>query len=44
MWDIINKKREKRKKINEKLEMSEWKKHFMRTLGGVEQTCPMPGE
>lgn len=36
MWEVINKERKRRKKVNEEIEMSEWKEHFMRTLGESE--------
>lgn len=34
MWEIINREKKKRKKIDERIEMIEWKEHFMRVTGG----------
>lgn len=36
VWEVVNKKRKKRRRVNEGIQMKEWKKHFMRLLGGVE--------
>lgn len=36
VWEIVNRERKKRNKINEGIEMREWEKHFKRLLGGVE--------
>lgn len=36
VWEIVNRGRKKRKGINEEIEEEEWKEHFMRLLGGVE--------
>jgi len=35
-WEIVNRERRKRKRMNENIEMEEWKEHFIRLLGGVE--------
>lgn len=35
IWEIVNRERRKRKRINESLGWEEWKKNFMRLLGGV---------
>ena len=37
VWEIVNRGRKRRKRINEKIEIKEWKQHFMRVLGGVER-------
>lgn len=37
IWEIVNRKRRKRKKINESIGWKEWKEHFMRLLEGVEE-------
>lgn len=34
MWEIINRERKERERINEGISMEEWKEHFMRLLGG----------
>lgn len=34
MWEIINRERKGRERINEGISMEEWKEHFMRLLGG----------
>lgn len=34
VWEIINRERKKRKKINKGIEMKEWKEYFMGVLGG----------
>lgn len=36
VWRIVNRRRKRRKGINEIIEEEEWKEHFMRLLGGVE--------
>ncbi|XP_026827634.1 golgin subfamily A member 6-like protein 22 [Ooceraea biroi] len=36
VWEIINKDRNKRKRVNDGKVMEEWKEHFMRLLGEVE--------
>lgn len=37
MWKIVNRERKERKRINEGIEMGEWKEHFMKLLGEVEE-------
>lgn len=44
VWEIVNRERRKRKKINEYIEMEDWKEHFMRLLGGVENRVVKGGE
>lgn len=41
---IVNRNRRKRKRINEHIEMEEWKDHFMRLLEGVESRVMKGGE
>lgn len=36
VWEIVRKERKGRKRVNEEIEMEEWKEHFMGLLGGVE--------
>jgi len=36
VWEIVNRERRKRRRVNENIEMEEWKKYFMRLLGRVE--------
>jgi len=36
VWRIVNRGRRRGKKVSEDIEMEEWRKHFMRLLGGVE--------
>lgn len=36
VWEIVNRERRRRKKVNKNIDMEEWKEHFMRLLGGVE--------
>jgi len=36
VWEIVNKGRRKRRRVNENIEEREWKDYFMRLLGGVE--------
>lgn len=36
VWRIVNRRRKRRKGINEIIEEEEWKEHFMRLLGRVE--------
>lgn len=33
IWEIVNRKRRERKRINESIGWEEWKEHFMRLLG-----------
>lgn len=37
VWEIINKERKMRRRVNEEIEMSEWKRFFMELLVGVEK-------
>lgn len=37
VWKIVNRERKRWKGLNEEIEMSEWKNHFMELLGGVEK-------
>lgn len=37
MWEVINRKRNKRKKVNIEIEMKEWREQFMGLLGEVEE-------
>lgn len=34
VWEIVNRERKKRIRVNEGISMKEWKVHFMRLLGG----------
>jgi len=36
VWEIINRERGRRGRINEGIDMEEWKEYFMGLLGGVE--------
>ena len=36
VWEIVNKDRKKKRRVNERIEMEEWKEYFMCLLGGVE--------
>ncbi|XP_036148443.1 uncharacterized protein LOC118647507 [Monomorium pharaonis] len=36
VWEIVNKDRKKKKRVNEGIGMGEWKEYFMCLLGGVE--------
>jgi len=36
VWRVINRERKHRKKVNENIEMEEWREHFMEVLGGVD--------
>lgn len=36
VWEVVNRERKQRKKINEGMEGEEWKENFMRLLGGVD--------
>lgn len=36
VWEIVNRERKGKKRVNEGLEIGEWKEYFMRLLGGVE--------
>lgn len=37
VWEIVNRERRKRRRINEGIEWKKWKEHFMRLLGRVEE-------
>lgn len=44
VWELINRERKKRARINEGIEMEEWKEYFMGLLeGGVEGRVVMDG-
>lgn len=34
VWEIVNRERSGRRRVNEDIEMEEWKEHFMKLLGG----------
>lgn len=34
VWEIVNRERKRRRRINEGIEMEEWREHFMRLMGG----------
>lgn len=36
VWKIVNRDRRRRKRVIEAIELEDWKEHFMRLLGGVE--------
>lgn len=36
VWEIVNRERRRGKRINEEIEMEEWREYFMRLMGGVE--------
>lgn len=36
VWPIVNKKRKRERRVNEGIGMEEWKEHFARLLGGIE--------
>lgn len=36
VWEVVNRERKKSWRVNEGIEMKEWREHFMRLLGGVE--------
>lgn len=44
VWEIVNRERKGRKRVNEGLEMGEWKEYFMRLLGGVEDRVKGGGQ
>lgn len=44
VWKIINSEKKRRKRVNEGIEMSEWKRFFMDVLGGVEGKVRMGKE
>jgi len=33
VWELVNKERKRRKRINEDINMEEWKEYFMKQLG-----------
>jgi len=35
VWELVNKERKRRRRINEDIKMEEWKEYFMEQLGGV---------
>lgn len=43
MWEIVNRKRRKRKVMNTGIGMEEWNEHFMKLMGGVNRRV-MRGE
>ncbi|XP_067214151.1 uncharacterized protein [Linepithema humile] len=44
VWEIVNRERRRRKRVNEGIGMLDWKEHFMRILGGVEGRVVRGGE
>lgn len=36
MWEIVNRERKRKGGISKRIEMEDWKRHFMRLLGEVE--------
>jgi len=36
VWEIVNRERKRKKRVNDSIDLEEWKDHFMRLLGGVE--------
>jgi len=44
VWKVVNKERKRRKRINEGIEMGEWKEYFKRMMGGVEGRVVGRGE
>jgi len=41
VWGLINRERKRRSRINEEIEMKEWKVHFLSLLGGIEERVLM---
>jgi len=37
IWELVNRERKRRKRINEEIRMEEWKEYFMRLVGSVEK-------
>jgi len=37
VWELVNRERKRRKRINETIELEEWKEYFMGLLGGIER-------
>ena len=44
VWDIINRGRKRRRRVNKETGKEEWKEHFMELLGGVEEKVLSGGE
>lgn len=44
VWEIINRERGRRKRVSDEIEMNEWREHFMRLLGGVDNKVRMGEE
>jgi len=44
VWEIINRERGRRGRINESIGMEEWKDYFIGILGGVEGRVIIGGE
>lgn len=36
VWEIINRERKREKRVNEGIDIGEWREHFMELLSGVE--------
>jgi len=36
VWRIVNRERKRWKRVNKRIEVKEWREHFMTLLGGVE--------
>lgn len=37
VWELVNRERRSRKRINEEIKLEDWKEYFMGLLGGVEE-------
>lgn len=37
VWEIVNNERRRKRRIDGRIGMNEWREHFMRLLGGVEE-------
>lgn len=37
VWEIVNNERRRRRRIDERIGMNEWREHYMRLLGGVKE-------
>ena len=44
VWEIVNRGRKSRKRVDEKIKKEEWKEYFMGLLGGVEKRVRMGGK
>lgn len=38
VWEIVNRSRRKKKRVNENIEEKEWRDYFMRLLRGVDHS------